>query len=185
MNVDDFIAVTILVFVIVFCVCFFIAWAWEIVFLIRSIRAANRMGALRHGSGKCPDFGMRLANRRTSAAVKLLLLMHAYVHHDKRIRSFGEFALRFLCYQPRLVFAAALTFEAMFLFVALICLLGIGAAILALPDFWLIGALCLILSIVIVPVFLHTVKANRRHERQLARLLMLADRLKRKRLLCP
>ena len=182
MNMIDIFIFALFALAVVFCVCFFSAWAWGIVFLFRTVRVANRMGASRHGCDKNPDLGMRLTNRKTPSTVMLLLLMHAYVHPDKQIRAFGEFALRFLRYQPRLVFVSAIVFEAMFFQMALISLLGALAAFLAGPDNWLVGAACLIPSILIIPVFLYTLRANGRRRRLLARLLTFSKELQERRI---
>jgi len=180
MNMSDMLEIAIFAPALVGVVCFLIIWAWGAVFLIKAVRAANRMGSLRKCRARCPDLGMRLTSRVTPATVKLLLFMHAYVHPDKRVRAFGEFALRFLHYQPEFVFAAAIAFEVMFVLVALLCLLVALAAFKAGSNNWLLETMCLVPLIVTVPVVWYTFRAYRRRKRLLSRLLVFSGKLQKR-----
>ena len=165
-------------------VCIAVGSLWTIAFNIKAVKAVNRMGALRNGRNKCPDLGNRLMSRLTPLTVKLLLMLHAYVHFDKQIRRFGECALRYLKYAPYLVFVTAIIFELLFLLFSVISLLGAMAIFFTSPNRWLEGVLMLVPSVLIIPVFFYTLKANKRRKQLLARLLAFADKLKQSRGVC-
>lgn len=157
---------------------------WTIVFNVKAIKAMNRMGVLRTGLGRCHDLGTRLVLRSPSPMVRLLLLGHAYVHSDAQVRAFGECALRYLANIPRVVFVVVILFETLFCLFSLVSLSGSIVVFLTTPDSWFAGILLLLPSIVFVPVFWYTLKANRRRRRFLARMFVFVGRLKRKGALC-